>query len=149
MRILYFIPPPFKPKKRLLNTYDLYNYYTYNHANFHIVKEHLYEYIPHFCELHHRDYYEWLSRSKVEHFSLMHLDISNDGKTIENTVEALEDKIRDGLVILFEGGSEERDNVVWMKDYNKKPINSIKDKIKYTVLDERFPSISRINKDSI
>ena len=79
----------------------------------------------------------------------MHLDISNDGKTIENTVEALEDKIRDGLVILFEGGSEERDNVVWMKDYNKKPINSIKDKIKYTVLDERFPSISRINKDSI
>jgi hypothetical protein len=46
--------------------------------------------------------------------------------------------------MIFEGGSVERDNIEWMKKYNKVPINSIKNIINYEVLNQNFPSISKI-----
>ena len=46
--------------------------------------------------------------------------------------------------ILFEGGSLERDNIEWMKKYNKQPINSVKSIINYNVIEEKFPSISKL-----
>ena len=47
---------------------------------------------------------------------------------------------------MFEGGSEERDNVEWMIKYNATPINSIKEQTNYQLLDSNFPSLSIIKK---
>ena len=46
--------------------------------------------------------------------------------------------------MIFEGGTEERDNIEWMLKYNKTPINSIKEEINYVVLNESFPSVSKV-----
>jgi hypothetical protein len=54
-------------------------------------------------------------------------------------------QLKQGKHILFEGGSIERDNVEWMKKYNKQPINSIKSFIQYEVISDKFPSISKLN----
>jgi len=70
---------------------------------------------------------------------LFHIDISNDGDIIKNTVEAIG---KDSLGILFEGGTEERNNIEWMKKYNKTPIT--KECCDYRVIDDRFPSISLV-----
>jgi hypothetical protein len=77
----------------------------------------------------------------------MHLDISNTGDIISQTYNALQDKIKNGSIILFEGGSEERDNVEWMVKYKATPINLIKSQTNYQVTDPNFPSISVIKNE--
>jgi len=67
---------------------------------------------------------------------LTHVDISNDGDIIKK----LWPFKMCGLVI-FEGGTEERDNVEWMKKYNKTPIVG---SCEYRVIDERFPGLSML-----
>ena len=80
----------------------------------------------------------------VEDFDLLHLDISNDGKTVTDVFNRVKSKIEIGSTMIFEGGTEERDNIEWMLKYNKTPINSIKEEINYIVLNENFPSVSKV-----
>ena len=86
------------------------------------------------------DFYQWLLNP--EPFDLMHLDISNTGDTILKTYNSLPE----GSIVMFEGGSDERDNIEWMKKYNATPINSIKNIINYQVIDNNFPSLSIFKK---
>jgi hypothetical protein len=86
------------------------------------------------------DYFEWLKNP--ESFDLIHLDISNTGDTILKTYNLLPK----GSIVMFEGGSIERDNIEWMKKYNATPINSIKNTIDYQVIDSNFPSLSIFKK---
>ncbi len=74
-----------------------------------------------------------------EPFDLMHIDIGNTGDVIEEAVARFKDF---GGVIVFEGGSKERDEVEWMKKYDKKPLSGCK--VNYKVIDERFPSLSMV-----
>lgn len=53
---------------------------------------------------------------------LLHVDISNDGQSQEKTISLWHDKIREGGILLMEGGSPERDKISWMVEYNKTPI---------------------------
>jgi hypothetical protein len=80
----------------------------------------------------------------VEDFDLLHLDISNDGNIISDVFNKVKNKLESGSTMIFEGGSIERDNIDWMKKYNKVPINSIKNTINYEVLNQNFPSVSKI-----
>lgn len=50
----------------------------------------------------------------------LHVDISNDGDTYRRVFAQWSHKVRQ--VILLEGGSSERDNVAWMRRYEKPPI---------------------------
>lgn len=118
-----------------LKTYDLWDDYEYKHADYNYVKS----VIDH-IDIHNQvevlkgNFYEWIKNP--DPVDLLHLDISNDGEVIEAAVEALPS----GTMILFEGGSTERDEIEWMVKYNKKPINSIK--YKYKILTDLFPSLS-------
>jgi len=47
----------------------------------------------------------------VEDFDLLHLDISNDGKTVTDVFNRIKSKIENGSTMIFEGGTEERDNI--------------------------------------
>ena len=53
---------------------------------------------------------------------LLHIDISNDGNTIRWAMEAFDRKMVYGGIILFEGGTDERDQVEWMLKYTRAPI---------------------------
>lgn len=48
---------------------------------------------------------------------LLHIDISNNGGTMRSMMEQWDAKMVQGGLILFEGGTEERDNVEWMTKY--------------------------------
>lgn len=117
--------------------FDLWEDYKYKHSTFNQTKENVAKYglsdYVSFCKM---DFNEWLK--KPTPFDLMHLDISNTGDTILKAYNALPK----GSKVIFEGGSEERDKIEWMVKYNATPINSIRDKVRYGVLNPLFPSIS-------
>ena len=69
--------------------------------------------------------------------------------TIKNLHKKVNNNLKNGSNLIFEDGSVERDNVEWMIKYNKVPINSIQNVLKYKVLNPMFPSISIIDKFSI
>jgi len=121
--------------------YDLFEEYEYKHSTIQQTIENVKKYdVEEYVEFIQMDYYEWLKNP--ESFDLMHLDISNTGDIILKTYNSLpEDSI-----VMFEGGSEERDNIEWMKKYNATSINSIKNKTNYQVLNSNFPSLSIFKK---
>lgn len=126
-----------------LKCYDLWENYQYKHSTIQQTIENAKQYdVEDYIEFIQMDYYTWLSNP--EDFDLMHLDISNTGDIILKTYNTLKDKIKQGSTILFEGGSEERDNIEWMIKYNATPINSIKNQVNYNILDTNFPSLSLI-----
>jgi hypothetical protein len=73
---------------------------------------------------------------------LFHLDISNDGGLVELALTQLAPFVERGSIVLFEGGSKERDKVDWMVQYGKRPINPVFKQFGAKILDPRFPSLS-------
>ncbi len=53
---------------------------------------------------------------------LLHIDLSNTGETVRFIMDTWDKKMIVGGIILFEGGTEERDQVEWMTKYNKEPM---------------------------
>jgi len=121
--------------------YDLWESYEYKHTTLEETKRNLENHdLSEYVEFKHQDYYEWLR--EPEPFDLLHLDISNTGDTIAKTYEA----VPNGSTVIFEGGSKQRDDVEWMKTYKYTPINSVKEKVGYKVLNSNWPSISIFTK---
>lgn len=121
--------------------YDLWEKYPYKHSVIEKTKQNLEKYnVSKYVEFRELDFKEWT----VEDFDLLHMDISNDGTILTELSIKCFNQLKQGKHILFEGGSNERDNVEWMVKYNKQPINSIKPIVNYTVIAEKFPSISKL-----
>ena len=123
--------------------YDIFDKYQYTHSTFNdtmnnIKKHNVQEYVS----LEKMDFYTWLKAP--EDFDLIHIDISNNGDIILDAYNSLYDKLKTGSCIIFEGGSEERDNIDWMIKYEKRSINSIKNITNYEILNDEFPSLSKI-----
>ena len=129
-----------------IKCYDLFENYQYKHSTIQQTIENVKLYgIEDYVEFIQMDYYEWLSNP--EDFDLMHLDISNTGDVILETYNALKNKIEMGSIVLFEGGSKERDNVEWMIKYKATPINSVKDQTQYYIINPNFPSLSSLKNE--
>jgi len=88
------------------------------------------------------NFWKWVK--KPESFDLLYLDIDNDGEKIKKLYAAVKPQIRNGSIILFEGGSIDRDNIEWMK--NRVSMTSIKDHVQYQIIDDRWPSLSMIDR---
>jgi hypothetical protein len=73
---------------------------------------------------------------KVKCTDILHIDISNTGDVIERMFSSWKDKLTD--IIIFEGGGEERDNVNWMREYNKFPLVPILKKLEQLYDDWEF-----------
>jgi predicted O-methyltransferase YrrM len=121
--------------------YDLWEDYKYKHSTIqqtisNVARYEVQDYVT-FTKM---DFNDWVNNP--EPFDLMHLDISNTGDTILKAYNALPE----GSIVIFEGGSEERDNVEWMVKYKATPINSIKDEVNYKVVNPQFPSLSIFKK---
>jgi len=123
-----------------LYSYDLWEKYPYKRGNKEIVASNLEYYnLTKYVELCDGDFMEWCNQR--HECDLLHLDVNNDG----NIIEMVNEKI-DWCDIIFEGGSVERDNCWWMREFNRRPINEVKELTNYKVLVEDFPSISIIER---
>lgn len=132
-----------------LYAYDLFEDYPYKHGIYSEVREKLDEYgYLKFTDLARMDAYEVHNHHADNSVSFLHVDISNTGETLKRIMQQWDSKMVYGGVILFEGGSEERDEIEWMKKYNMPPIKPelesnqiIKDKYVFgTYL--KFPSLT-------
>jgi hypothetical protein len=64
-----------------------------------------------------------------ETVDILHIDISNDGEKLSEMFRVWTPKVSRGGVVIFEGGSIERDEVEWMKKFNKMPIKHFKSEL--------------------
>ena len=98
-----------------------------------------------------QDFYNLDFINSIENNSIdiLHIDIANNGYVYEFAIEHYLKKVSKTGAMLFEGGSEERDNVEWMLKYNKAKIQPIlkkhsnSDMIDIYVLD-KYPSMTLI-----
>lgn len=118
-----------------IDSYDLWTKYPYKHTTIKDAESNavIYE-VDKYINFYYGSIWDW----KPEKYDLCHIDISNDGENLAKAVEMLKDHVK---VIVFEGGSKERDHVDWMVKYNKKKINGSLD---YKVLNYKFPSLSQV-----
>lgn len=93
----------------------------------------------------HGDFSNFTSDTK---FDLLYFDIGNHGENVLDMYNLCKDSIESGSIVLFEGGSEDRDNVRWM--YNKQKINSVKNITHYKLIspNNRY-SVSIIYNDKL
>lgn len=116
--------------------YDLWGKYQFKHSTMSNAYNNIQRYgLQDYVELLYGDIETWTPFD----YDLMHIDISNDGDKLSKAV----DKVKSfGGNIVFEGGTSERDNVEWMKKYEKIPICS--SGLDYDILNYKFPSLSII-----
>jgi predicted O-methyltransferase YrrM len=137
-----------------LYAYDKWEKYEYSHGDINKVYELLARNnVEEYVELCYGDAFECHKSFNDGSVDFLHFDISNDGKKFGAMMHCWGDKISEGGIIAFEGGSKERDNIEWMKIYNKEPIRpAILEYVDYnwsvTVL-PKFPSMTIIFKDTM
>jgi predicted O-methyltransferase YrrM len=78
----------------------------------------------------------------------LHVDISNTGKVIKDIISIWHLKLKERAVVCIEGGSDERDNIEWMRKYNMSPIkkeletNELINKNYFYSTYQKFPSMT-------
>jgi predicted O-methyltransferase YrrM len=136
-----------------LDAYDLFEDYPYKHGNMQEVQSLLNEYnLQEFVTLYKADAFEVHTKYADNSVHLLHVDLSNTGDILKRIMQNWHQKMMRNGIILFEGGSTERDDVAWMKKYN---MPSIKHEIEtneiinnhyiYSIY-EKFPSLTMLMK---
>lgn len=122
---------------------DLFEDYSFKHGTMEEVQNNIDRYgLTKYVTLGKKNFDEWLKQP--EDFDFLHIDVSNKGDIIERLYEAVKDQVARGAIIVFEGGSEARDNVAWMVKYGCTKIRDTS--VPFVVVEERFPSLSMIIK---
>lgn len=107
--------------KGRLYCYDLWGEYDYNHGNLDEVFKMLYKNaVKDYVTLKTGDAFEVHKEWKDNEIDILHVDISNDGNIVCEILNLWHNKVN--MLIAFEGGTQERDNVEWMVKYGKKPM---------------------------
>ena len=135
-------------KHGIFDAYDLFEDYPYKHSQYQDIKNMFNALDYGFVNLHKQDAFTVHEKYPDNTVSLLHVDLSNTGETVQRIMALWDKKMVYGGIILFEGGSEERDGVEWMIKYNKPSIKKeletnqlIKDKYVFgTYL--KFPSLT-------
>lgn len=127
--------------------YDLFEDFPFNHANLEKMQEKFSVY-PN-VKINKADFYVAHELFDNDSIDLLHIDIANDGKTFEHAIEFWTPKVK--KIIILEGGSLERDNVYWMKQYQKPKIGPVIEKFKksYKIhVIEEYPSVTILQKNT-
>jgi len=56
---------------------------------------------------------------------IIHIDIGNCGEVLQKVIEDVKFCLKPEGILIFEGGADYRDQVGWMKKYNKKKIKKV------------------------
>ena len=87
--------------------------------------------IEDFNNLEHLDFYDWIKLPKEDReFDILYFDIDNNGDKLLDLYDGVKDNIDNGSIVLFEGGSLERDN----HGVGGRKMNDVKNQIGYKVL---------------
>jgi predicted O-methyltransferase YrrM len=133
-------------KNTKIDAYDLFDDFNGNHSD----KNKLFDYFKNYTNvtIQHGDFYKL--HNSISEYDLIHIDIANNGDVFEYVIQNYLPKLSDNGVILFEGGSINRDNVEWMKKYDKTPINTMIQKYTEKGFNIKtygdFPSITLLRK---
>ncbi len=124
-----------------LDAYDLFEDYEYKHGSKEVVEKLMKDKgVEDHVNIIKGDAYKvhqiYPDRSDSERgIEFLHIDISNTGKVIKDIMELWHPKIGHKAIVMIEGGSEERDNIEWMKKYN---MPSIKEEINTNPIINKF-----------
>jgi predicted O-methyltransferase YrrM len=134
-------------KNYQLNAYDIFDKFNGNHADLNELQQKFKDNGLTIAEL---DFYQGYKKYENNSIDLLHIDIANDGDVYEFAMDHYYSKLSKGGLLVFEGGSHERDQVCWMTKYNKRPINPYLDKLisdGYEIsLIKEFPSLTILRK---
>lgn len=109
--------------KSHIYSYDIWDDYEYKHGDIEKVRNLIIDnQVEEYVTLFKKNAFEVHEDYEDHTVCLLHIDISNDGDILNFMVDRWNDKLTYGGMLLFEGGSQERDEVEWMIKYNKKPI---------------------------
>ena len=127
-----------------IKAYDLFDEFIGNHAIKSVLDDKFSKFLN--VKINKGNFYE-LHNLLEDEIDIIHIDIANNGDVIEYAIKNYLPKLSKNGILLFEGGSLERDNVEWMQKYNKTPIHPLLQKYE-NVLDisiiGSFPSITLI-----
>ena len=118
---------------------DLFDEYEYKNSNYEAIKDSFSKYEN--VEISYGNFYEYYKQ--CNNFDIIHIDISNDANVYKFSIDHYLSKAN--KILILEGGSEERDNVAWMKKYKKpkinKFLNELNNEYNYEIIDI-FPSLT-------
>ena len=109
-------------KNTKIFAYDIFDEFNGNSANLEELK-HKFRDDPRIT-IEYGDFYK-LNNIIPGNVDIIHVDIANDGDIYEFAVKKYLNLLSKNGILLLEGGSPERDEVEWMKKYNKTPINPV------------------------
>jgi predicted O-methyltransferase YrrM len=119
-------------------TFDTFNYQAKGEIGsspqFQHAKQNIENYNPsvkEFIEVNQGDFFEFNDNPNKQ-YDLLYFDIDNDGDKLLEMYEKNISNIEQGSIVIFEGGSEIRDNVPWMIQKNKTKMNDVN--VPYTLL---------------
>ena len=135
------------------DAYDLFEKYKYKHGSREEVQRLIdKENLTDFVNIRYGDAFKVNKLYKDKSVDFLHVDISNTGDVLKKIIDLWSSKLTNKGIIAFEGGSEERDNIYWMKKYHcssiKKELETnevIKKYYSYTTL-QKFPSLTILKK---
>ncbi len=106
-----------------LYAYDLFEDYPYTHATYDAIADRITRFnLDKVVTLRRNDAIAAAADFDDLTLAMVHIDISNTGEIVRQAIEAWDSKLKPGGLLLFEGGSPLRDEVGWMKTFNRKAI---------------------------
>ena len=107
---------------------DLFEEYPYKNSKYLEFKEKIKNYdLEKFCTIEKIDVFDKINSIEDNSVDFVHFDISNDGEKVIKFLKLIFLKLKKNGIILFEGGSKERDEIEWMKKFNKLKISNVFD----------------------
>ena len=103
----------------IIDAFDLFDDFNGNHSNKHQITTQFHEYKN--VTIAHGDFYN-IHNILQKKYDIIHIDIANTGQILDFIIDNYLKHLTEKGIIIFEGGSQKRDNVDWMLKYNKTPI---------------------------
>jgi hypothetical protein len=121
---------------------DLFDEYVFKHGNKEEIQKDLDSNGLTNVELMKNDAYGASFFFKDNCVDLLHIDISNTGERLRRMLVCWKDKLKVDGILIFEGGSKDRDNVPWMKQYDDPDHTPIRDLFKTDFFNDSFDCIT-------
>ena len=135
------------PETTQISAYDIFEDFPYNAADYKNIVDKFKAYNN--ISINRANFFGTEDVFKDGEIDILHIDIANDGDVYKYAIDYYMQKVSSQGVCILEGGSESRDNVYWMKEFNKTKIKPVIEKeierTKYDILVlEDYPSVTLI-----
>lgn len=106
-----------------IKAYDIFQEFNGNSANREVLLDTFSKFKN--VKIDYGNFYEKYKDIEDKSIDILHIDIANNGDILEFTIQNYFSKLSSNGLLIFEGGSQDRDNIEWMTKYNKPKINDI------------------------